>query len=81
MEEHYWYFAHIENNIVDVVYIFDPKYIPNVYDEYSAKQYLSSISGKPIDSFINCYVGGIVKGIYPEPGYRYNEEQDVFSEN
>jgi len=78
---HNMHFAHITvNGLVDVIYVFDPETIDNVYDEFSAQQYLSAVSGKPTDTFVNCFNGERVKGVYPEVGYRYIKEEDVFSE-
>lgn len=75
------HFAHITpDGLVDVIYVFDPETIDNVYNEFSAQQYLSAISGNPLDTFINCFNGDQVKGMYPEIGYRYIKEEDVFSE-
>lgn len=79
-KENYWHFAHVENELVDAMYVFNPQPIDNVYDEESAKKYLESISGKLPDSFVDCFNGDKVKGVYPKVGYHYIKEEDVFSE-
>lgn len=79
-KENYWHYAHIDNNLVDAMYVFDPEFIDNVYDDESAKKYLMSISGKSKDSFVDCFNNDKVKGVYPQVGYHYNKEEDVFSE-
>lgn len=77
---HYLHFAYIENGIVKTIYVFDPSTIAEVTDESDAPIYLEAISSKPADSFVNCFNGDNVKGVYPEVGYKYNKEADVFSQ-
>ena len=75
----YYHFAYIENNMVVALYVFDPLTIDVITNEDDALIYLEAISSKPAESFINCFNGNIVKGVYPEVGYKYNKETDVFS--
>lgn len=80
-KENNLHFAHITlDGLVDVIYVFNPETMDNVYDEFSAQQYLNAVSGNPVDTFINCFIDNQVKGVYPEVGYHYIKEQDVFSE-
>ncbi len=51
-----------------------------VEQETLGKQFLADLHGYNADELVQCSYNGTIRGVYPGPGFTYDEANDVFVE-
>jgi len=75
------HFARVNNGIVQKIHVLNNNVITDkngVEQEFLGQEFLANLHGGTPKEYIQCSYNGNSRGLYPGPGYKYDEELDEF---